>query len=269
MPELPEVETARRAMAAHLVGRTVVSVRTSGLPLRAPLPQAGLAALCGARFAAARRRAKFLLLDTDDGRVVLIHLGMSGNLRFRPPGQPHDHVVFELDCGPPLVLADPRRFGLILVLDAGGVEQCPHLRDLGIEPLEPGFDAAYLRQRCRGRSRPIKNAIMDARVVAGIGNIYASESLFRAGIRPGTAAGKLSLARLERLVRAVKEVLTAAIREGGTTVSSWEGEGTGGHFQQRLAVYGRAGDNCVVCDRPVVSQVLAGRSTYFCRHCQR
>ena len=203
------------------------------------------------------------------GRVVLIHLGMSGNLLFRPAGQPHDHVVFELDAGPPLVLTDPRRFGSVRVLGAGDESRCEPLRGLGVEPLSRRFDAAYLRRCCEGRARPIKSLIMDSSLVAGIGNIYASEALFRAGIRPDTAAGTLSEARLARLVGAIKAVLRAAIQAGGTTITCFAGEGEGGRFQRQLAVYGRAGHACVVCDRPIDSMVLAGRSSYFCRRCQR
>jgi formamidopyrimidine-DNA glycosylase len=138
-----------------------------------------------------------------------------------------------------------------------------------VEPLTVEFDAAYLRSRCRGRRRPIKSLIMDGGVVTGVGNIYASEALFRAGIRPATPAASIGLRRAERLVRAVKEVLRQSIRRGGTTISDYQAGGAGGGYQQRLAVYGRAGEGCLVCDRPVRSQVLAGRSTYYCSRCQR
>jgi formamidopyrimidine-DNA glycosylase len=268
VPELPEVETVRRAMQEHLVGRQVLQVRTSGKRLRAPLPAARLRALAGDRFAAARRRAKYLLLDLQSGRTLLVHLGMTGNLVFRPPGEKHDHLVFELDEGPPLVFSDSRRFGLVLVLDPGEERDCPCLRELGPEPLEPAFDAGYLEAQCR-RRRPIKALLMDNQVLVGVGNIYASESLFRARIHPLTPADQLSAEQVERLVKEIKRLLRESIRRGGTTISDYQGSGQGGRFQQRLAVYGRAGEHCLVCERPVESAVLGGRSTFYCPRCQK
>jgi formamidopyrimidine-DNA glycosylase len=269
MPELPEVETVRRALARHLVGRRIVRVRTSDKDLRRPLPRARLRGLQGDCFTAAKRRAKFLLLGLESGRTVLVHLGMTGNLLFRPAGQKHDHVIFELDQGPPLVFADARRFGLVEVLDPEEVATCPHLVRLGVEPLDAGFDVGYLRGCCQGSRRPIKTLIMDGGVVTGVGNIYASEALFRAGIRPATPAHALGPRRLGRLVRQIKEVLRQSIRRGGTTISDYQGAGPGGNFQQHLAVYGRVGQGCLVCDRPVRSLVLAGRSTFYCPRCQK
>lgn len=269
MPELPEVETVRRAMERHLTDKRIVDVTTSGKRLREPVPRNRLRSLRDARFTAARRRAKYLLLDLDTSHTLLVHLGMSGNLLFREGGEKHDHAVFILDHGPPLVYADPRRFGMILALTPEERAACSYLNRLGVEPLDAAFDAAYLREHCRGRNRPIKTLIMDSRVVVGVGNIYASEALFRAGIRPTTPAGRLGGQRLERLVRQIKEVLRSAIRQGGTTISDYQGAGAGGRFQQHLSVYGRAGENCLVCDRPVENLVLAGRSTYYCRRCQK
>jgi len=269
MPELPEVETVRAGMERHLVGRRITRVTTSNKPLRQPLPRARLRALKGDRFVAARRRAKFLLLDLESTRTVLVHLGMTGNLLFRPGGHKHDHVVFTLDEGPPLVYADSRRFGMVLVLTPDELATCSHLTRLGPEPLASDFDAEYLKARCQRRTRPIKTVIMDSQIVVGVGNIYASEALFRAGIRPATPAGRLGRERLARLVREIKTVLRESIRQGGTTISDYQGAGEGGRFQQRLAVYGRAGENCLVCDAPVESAVLAGRSTFYCRRCQK
>lgn len=269
MPELPEVETVRRAMGRHLVGHRITEVTVRRTRLRQPLPVDRLRDLAGRTVVAARRRAKYLLLDLDSGSTLVIHLGMTGNLLFGPGGDKHDHLVFDLDRGPALVYRDPRRFGLVLVLEPAELAASPHLAGLGPEPLEPGFDAVYLGQQCRGRDRPIKALLMDNGVVVGVGNIYASESLFRARIRPTTPAGRLGPRRLERLVTAVKEVLEAAIAAGGTTVSDYRGSGEGGGFQRELAVYGRAGEGCLVCDRPVESLVLSGRNTYFCRRCQR
>ena len=268
MPELPEVETVRRAMQRHLNGRRIASVRTSDKDLRAPLPAAQLRRLAGDLFTGARRRAKYLLLDLESGRALLVHLGMTGNLVFRSPGEKHDHVILELDQGPPLVFSDPRRFGLVLVLDPGEEAGCPYLSELGPEPLKAGFDAAYLSAQCQCRHRPIKTLLMDNQVVVGVGNIYASESLFRAGIHPLTPAEELMPDQLKVLVREVKGILREAIRRGGTTISDYLGSGQGGRFQQRLAVYGRAGENCLVCERPVESTVLGGRSTFYCPRCQ-
>jgi formamidopyrimidine-DNA glycosylase len=269
MPELPEVETVRGAMEMHLVGKTITTVGVSAKRLREPLPRTRLQTLRGQRFVGARRRAKYLLLDLDDGRVLLVHLGMSGNLLLRESGRKHDHLVLGLDAGPPLVFEDPRRFGMVLVLEPAEIDECRYLCGLGVEPLDEVFDGPYLRQMCRGRSRPIKNVIMDGRIVVGVGNIYASESLFRAGVRPTTPAAKLGAARADRLVCAIKEILSAAVRAGGTSVRTYQGAGAGGRFQQQLSVYGRAGKSCLVCDGTLDSQVLAGRSTYFCRRCQR
>ncbi|MEW6751589.1 MAG: bifunctional DNA-formamidopyrimidine glycosylase/DNA-(apurinic or apyrimidinic site) lyase [Candidatus Latescibacterota bacterium] len=269
MPELPEVETVRRAMEAHLVGRRITAVAVSGLPLRQPLPVKRLRSLVGARFCGARRRGKYLLLALEDGRCLLVHLGMSGNLLLRPSQGKHDHLVLALDQGPPLVYADPRRFGLVRVLTASELETCPELDRLGVEPLEAAFDVGYLQRCCRGRRLPIKSLLMDSRLVAGLGNIYAAEALFRAGIRPTTPAGRLGRKRLVRLAQQVKAVLQEAVEAGGTTISDYLGRGDGGRFQQRLAVYGRAGERCLVCEGPVDALVQAGRTTYYCRRCQR
>jgi len=269
MPELPEVETVRRAMDRHLVGKCIVGVTTSDKRLREPLPREQLRALKGSRFVAAHRRAKFLLLDLDVGPTLLIHLGMSGNLLFRPGGEKHAHAIFDLDAGPPLVFSAPRRFGMILALEPDALETNPYLDRLGVEPLDDIFDADYLHAHCKNRNRPIKSLIMDGHIVVGVGNIYASESLFRAGIRPTTPAGRIGKKRIERLVAAIKEILSAAIRQGGTTVRTYKGTGDGGRFQQQLSVYGRADENCLVCDRPIESLVLAGRSTFYCRRCQK
>ncbi len=269
MPELPEVETVRQAMQRHLVGRQIVRVATSAKRLRQPLPRKRLKALAGDCFTEARRRAKFLLLDLKSSHTLLVHLGMTGNLLFRPGGEKHDHVIFELQDSPPLVFSDPRRFGLVLVLKPPELETCSHLDRLGVEPLDPAFDADYLGSRCQGSTRPIKNLIMDGRMVVGVGNIYASEALFEAGIRPTTPAQKISRQRLALLVEKIKDILEAAIRQGGTTISDYRGSGTGGRFQQHLSVYGRTGENCLVCERPVQSLVLAGRNTFYCARCQK
>ena len=273
MPELPEVETVRRAMERHLLGAGISEVWTSRKRLREPLPRARLASMVGDRFIRATRRAKFLLLELDSSRTLLVHLGMTGNLLFRDQREFHDHVVISLDRSKQgtskLVFSDPRRFGMILLLEPDELEDCRYLQRIGPEPLSTAFDVNYMWSVCRARARPIKNVLLDGHVVAGIGNIYASEALFRAGIRPAIRAGRLSKKRGAVLVEQIKAVLRQAIRQGGTTVSDYLGSGDGGRFQQQLAVYGRTDENCMVCETPVRSQVLAGRSSFYCPECQR
>ena len=198
---------------------------------------------------------------------------MTGNLLFRDQRELHDHVVISLDRSKQgtskLVFSDPRRFGMILLLEPDELEDCRYLQRIGPEPLSTAFDVNYMWSVCRARARPIKNVLLDGHVVAGIGNIYASEALFRAGIRPAIRAGRLSKKRVAVLVEQIKAVLRQAIRQGGTTVSDYLGSGDGGRFQQQLAVYGRTDENCMVCETPVRSQVLAGRSSFYCPECQR
>ncbi len=268
MPELPEVETVCRAMQHALPGRIIERVTTSDKRLREKLARPRLRALKGERFIAVRRRAKYLLLDLDSGTVVLVHLGMSGNLLLRPAGQKHDHVVFHLDAERPLVFNDPRRFGMVLVLEEGEEQDCRYLNSLGVEPLTAAFNTRYLQTKCRGRKTPIKNLIMDGHIVVGVGNIYASEALFKAGIHPRAAAGTIDKVRIKALLQAIKTVLRSAVRKGGTTISDYLGSGEGGRFQQRLTVYGRAGEPCKQCGAAIHSQILAGRNSFYCAHCQ-
>ncbi len=269
MPELPEVETVRRAMQEALPGRAICRVETSDKRLREQLDRPRLQSLRGERFTSARRRAKYLLLDLDSGTTLLVHLGMSGNLLLRDPGAKHDHVVFYLDGERPLVFNDPRRFGLVIVLEEGEEAQCRYLNSLGAEPLTTAFTGRYLTAACRERSTPIKNLIMDGHIVVGVGNIYASESLYYAGINPQTPAGTIADEALAELVRCIKRVLRNAVRKGGTTISDYLGSGEGGRFQQRLAVYGRAGQPCRRCNDALESIVMGGRNTFFCPRCQQ
>lgn len=269
MPELPEVETVRRAMQEALPGRAIRRVETSDKRLREQLDRPRLQSLHGERFTGARRRAKYLLLDLDSGATLLVHLGMSGNLLLRDPGAKHDHVVFHLDGERPLVFNDPRRFGMVLVLEEGEEEQCRYLNNLGAEPLTASFNTRYLAAACRERGTPIKNLIMDGHIVVGVGNIYASESLYYAGINPQTPAGAIAEEALAELVRSIKRVLRNAVRKGGTTISDYLGSGEGGRFQQRLAVYGRAGQPCRRCKGALQSIVMGGRNTFFCPRCQQ
>lgn len=269
MPELPEVEVTRRAIEKQLVGQRLECAVLRAQSLRYPLP-AGLAPrLAGRTLTAAKRRGKYLLLAFEGGHL-LIHLGMSGSLRFVASGTPpekHDHADF-LFGERVLRLTDPRRFGALLWLE-DDPNQHPLLASLGIEPLTREFTAVWLKQTLAGRRVAIKQALMDARLVVGIGNIYASESLFLAGIDPRRPAGSLSLARLARLVPAIKTTLSAAIRAGGSTLRDFCGpEGLGG-FQVRHQVYGHAGLPCPRCGKPIRALRQGQRTTYFCPGCQR
>lgn len=271
MPELPEVETTRRGIAPHVQGRCVHKVIVREWRLRWPVPDALIAGLNGACIEEVTRRAKYLLLRTARG-TALLHLGMSGSLRVLPadtPPRKHDHLDLVLDNGRCLRLTDPRRFGAALWC-TDDVHRHALLRDLGPEPLSEDFDADYLCERARGRKAPVKAFIMDAKVVVGVGNIYASESLFLAGIHPQRAAGHISRARMERLVQAIKQVLTEAIAAGGTTLRDFVGsDGRPGYFAQELRVYGRTDEPCPVCGTPIRQITTGQRSTYYCPHCQR
>ncbi|CAN5345506.1 bifunctional DNA-formamidopyrimidine glycosylase/DNA-(apurinic or apyrimidinic site) lyase [soil metagenome] len=271
MPELPEVETTRRGIEPRLRERVVTSVQVREWRLRWRVPHRIVKELPGQRIERVRRRAKYLLIDTAAGSALL-HLGMSGSLRVVPagtPAGPHDHIDINLDSTDCLRLTDPRRFGCLL-WTRGDPLAHPLLAPLGPEPLDAAFDGAYLRGRARRRRVAIKPFLMDSRIVVGIGNIYANEALFRGGVHPGRAAGRISLARLERLTHAVREVLLDALRAGGTTLRDYvDGAGSPGWFAQSLHVYGREGRPCPRCGAPVRAATLGQRSTYWCARCQR
>jgi len=274
MPELPEVEVTLRGIAPVLTGRRVSGVIARTAALRYPLPENLKRTLGGHRLAAVNRRGKYLLLDFGHGHL-LIHLGMSGSLRLVPASlaaAKHDHfdLVFTVKGkAVALRLRDPRRFGAILWLQ-GDPLQHPLLAGLGVEPLTREFSAAWLRNELAGLAAAIKPTLMDSHRVVGIGNIYASESLFRAGIDPRTAAGRISPKRLERLVPAIKTTLTAAIDAGGSSLRDFIGsDGSSGYFQQQYFVYGRSGEPCHVCGRPIRELRQGQRATFFCAGCQR
>jgi formamidopyrimidine-DNA glycosylase len=270
MPELPEVETTRRGIAPHLAGRRVTALEVRQPRLRWPIPARLLRELPGARIEQVGRRAKYLLLGTSAGTLI-IHLGMSGSLRILPVATPpgrHDHVDVLLDDGSLLRLRDPRRFGALLWTRRDPLRH-PLLRDLGPEPFAEEFDGGYLYRRSRGRRLAVKPFLMDSRVVVGVGNIYASEALYRAGIDPRRAAGRVAEGRYARLADVLREVLGEAIEAGGTTLRDYAGShGEAGWFRIRLAVYGRAGAPCRGCGAPVRVQVLGQRSTFYCAGCQ-
>lgn len=271
MPELPEVETTRRGVAPWLEGVRVTGVALRQPMLRRPVPRRLTRELPGRLILATERRAKYLLLRAEGEHTVMLHLGMSGSLRVlsapMPPG-PHDHLDFALASGTVLRFHDPRRFGSVDWV-AGDPLRHPLLADLGPEPLGPDFTPAYLVAICRGRRMAIKQLIMNGRIVVGVGNIYASEALFRAGIHPARAAGRIGATRLATLVVAIREVLEAAIRQGGTTLRDFAyGEGQLGYFRPELAAYDRAGEPCLRCPGTIRAVVQGQRSTYYCPGCQ-
>jgi formamidopyrimidine-DNA glycosylase len=270
MPELPEVETARRGLAPHLEGRRVAAVVLRRPDLRWPIPPEVARLLPGQRIAAVRRRAKYLLLDTDAGSALL-HLGMSGSLRVLPADTPvgaHDHVDLALEDARVLRFNDPRRFGCLLWQAPGDVH--PLLRELGPEPFDDAFDADYLFALSRGRKAPVKTFLMDQRVVVGVGNIYVAEALFAAGVSPLRAAGRVSRERYARICAEIRRILHYAIARGGTTLRDFlSPDGAPGYFEQELAAYGRGGEPCPRCGRPLKHAMVGQRATVWCGHCQR
>lgn len=271
MPELPEVETTVRGVAPHVSGQVVTALEVRNPSLRWPVPDDLADLIVGQTIRAVSRRAKYLLFAFDAGHM-LIHLGMSGSLRMVAPSTPlktHDHLVFSLGNGMQMRYHDPRRFGCVLWTSAA-VDEHDLIAHLGPEPLSDDFDAAYLYKLSRGRKLASKLFIMDSKVVVGVGNIYANEALFAAGINPNKAAGKLTKPACERVVAEIKKVLAAAIQQGGTTLRDFvNSDGQPGYFKQTLAVYGRGAQPCVSCGEVLKEIRLGQRSTVFCRHCQR
>jgi formamidopyrimidine-DNA glycosylase len=274
MPELPEVEVLRRSLEPHLVGDRIVRVEVRNPALREPVETARLRlSAAGHDVLALRRRSKYLLIDLSGERTVAVHLGMSGRLTLvggREPLEPHEHVAFHLRSGRRLRLRDPRRFGLVLALETAKLEADSHFAHLGVEPLEGGFSGETLARAAAGKRGPVKAFLMDARVVVGVGNIYASETLFRAGVHPARSVSRISAARWDRIADSTVAVLRQAITQGGTTLNDFaDGEGRSGYFQVSLAAYDREGEPCLVCGSAVRRIVQAGRSTYYCPRCQR
>ena len=269
MPELPEVETTRRGLLPHVTGRHVDHVVLRRPDLRWPIPPEVERLLPGQRIHDIRRRAKYLLLDTTAGSALL-HLGMSGSLRVLAadtPPRAHDHVDIALGATV-LRFNDPRRFGCLLWQAPG--ETHPLLAGLGPEPLSEAFDGDHLYRRSRGRSAPVKAFLMDQAVVVGVGNIYAAEALFQAGISPLRPAGRVSRERYRALADAVRTILAYAITRGGTTLRDFiSPDGAPGYFEQELAVYGRGGAPCGRCGRPLRQAAIGQRASVWCSHCQR
>ncbi|MFM7027493.1 MAG: bifunctional DNA-formamidopyrimidine glycosylase/DNA-(apurinic or apyrimidinic site) lyase [Chakrabartia sp.] len=270
MPELPEVETTVRGLAAVLDGAVLTRVEPRRADLRRPIPADLRQRLQGARVTGLGRRAKYGLIHTDREDSLIFHLGMSGRWIIDPAeiGK-HGHLVLETDTGRQLVLDDPRRFGSLDLVRRTDLPVFPAFAAMGPEPLDPAFTAAVLKAGLAGRAAPIKALLLDQRLVAGLGNIYVCEALHMAGIAPGRAGGSISAARLERLVGAIKEVLAAAIDAGGSTLRDFaRPDGELGYFFKQWRVYGREGEACS-CGAPVQRRVDGGRSTFFCAKCQR
>ena len=270
MPELPEVETSRRGIAPWVEQQKVCEVIVRDRRLRWPVPATIEQLLPGQEIRSVCRRAKYLLFDTAAGTAML-HLGMSGSVRIIDVDEPagkHDHVDIRFESGKALRFRDPRRFGSLLWTDKPSEHVL--LRNLGPEPLSTDFDGSYLWEKSRGRKVSIKQFIMNAAVVVGVGNIYASEALFRSGIHPKRRAGRVSMVRMRLLAGTIKSVLEQAIEAGGTTLRDFHGgDGEAGYFRQQLDVYDRAGKPCRKCKAPLTSIVLGQRSTYYCKNCQR
>ena len=281
MPELPEVETVRRALEEQALGAEIRDVGTSGKAMRWPVPGDLGAKIRGGRLAGFRRRGKYILVDIGgagrDGedRVMLVHLGMSGSVRIHPKGarpepRKHDHLTLGLGGGQRVVLNDPRRFGGVDLMAPGSEPEHKLLRGMGIEPLGNELDGAFLHAAAKGRTSSVKAMLLDQRIVAGIGNIYASEALFDAGISPLRKAGRIGEGRCGALASAIRDVLLRAIGAGGTSLRDHvQPGGDIGYFARELRVYGREGEPCVACGGPVRQARQAGRASFYCPRCQR
>ncbi|RZU99393.1 bifunctional DNA-formamidopyrimidine glycosylase/DNA-(apurinic or apyrimidinic site) lyase [Spiribacter vilamensis] len=272
MPELPEVETTRRGLAPHCVGAVITHVAVRETRLRWPVPASLAERLTGARLQHLDRRGKYLIMRFDSGRSLILHLGMSGYIRVVSPTatpRKHDHIDLMFDNDRCLRFHDPRRFGSVHLTE-GPAESHSLLSSLGPEPLGEAFDGGYLHARAGNRRLAVKSFIMDSQVVVGVGNIYATEALYRAGIHPGRGAGRISRQRFDRLAATIQDVLSEAIDAGGTTLRDFaRSDGQPGYFQQALHAYGHGGKPCARCGRTMRSVRLAQRATVYCPGCQR
>lgn len=272
MPELPEVETVRRGLLPHLQGRRIRSVTVRDARLRWPVPADLAKRLRERTVTAIDRRGKYLIVTLDSADRVIVHLGMSGRVLVLPAGTPlrkHDHVDWLLDSGQVVRYHDPRRFGAML-LWAKGETRHVLLDNMGPEPFTDEFNGDYLFERSRGKSVAVKNFVMDGQIVVGAGNIYATEALFRSGIRPTRAAQRLTRAECARLVETIRAVLSEAIVQGGTTLKDFAGaDGESGYFQQKLYAYGRDGEPCLHCGTAIKRLVIGQRASFYCARCQK
>lgn len=283
MPELPEVETVRRGLSPAMEGAVITKATVNRPDLRWPFPDRMAERLSGRRVNALRRRSKYILADLDSGETLLIHLGMSGRMTVsgdplgqfvhdHPQAQKHDHVVFDMDNGARVTFNDPRRFGAMDLLETATAEQHKLLAVLGPEPLGNGFHDDHLIAAFKGRNTPVKSALLDQRIVAGLGNIYVCEALYRAGIHPARKAGRISASRVTRLVPIIRQVLSDAIDAGGSSLRDFrQADGELGYFQHSFDVYGREAEPCrnPTCGKPIKRIVQSGRSSFFCGSCQR
>lgn len=283
MPELPEVETVRRGLAPTMEGEIIARTDVNRPDLRWPFPERMAERLSDVRVSQLRRRSKYILADLDSGETLLIHLGMSGRMLVsgdplgqfvheHPAPEKHDHVVFHMQSGARVTFNDPRRFGAMDILETAHADSHPLLAVLGPEPLGNSFDEDYLTQALDGKKSPIKSALLDQRIVAGLGNIYVCEALFRAGISPKRLAGKISAARVASLVPIIRKVLADAIEAGGSSLKDFKrADGELGYFQHSFDVYGRESEPCrrEGCSGIVQRVVQSGRSSFYCASCQR
>jgi formamidopyrimidine-DNA glycosylase len=283
MPELPEVETVSKGLVPAMEGRVVLSAQVNRPDLRFPLPERMAERIVGTRILGLRRRSKYILVGLSSGETLLIHLGMSGRIILsgttlggvyfdHPAPAKHDHVVLDMEGGTRVTFNDPRRFGAMDLLDTAHEAEHRLLRDIGPEPLGNAFDESYLAARLKDRKMPIKTALLDQKLVAGLGNIYVCEILFRAGIHPGRAAGKIPNATVAALVPVIRDVLEEAIEAGGSSLRDYrQADGELGYFQHRFRVYDREGLACLKpgCNGTIARLVQSGRSSFFCPDCQR
>ncbi len=282
MPELPEVETVRRGLLPVMEGQVIAQALVNRPDLRWPFPPRMAERLTGARVLALRRRSKYILADLSTGETLLIHLGMSGRMlisgavvgefhHHHPAPEKHDHVVLDMEGGARVTFNDARRFGAMDLLDTAGADRHPLLTDIGPEPLGNGFSESYLVARLAGKNTPIKSALLDQHLVAGLGNIYVCETLYRARIHPARKAGDLTRGQAASLVPIIREVLTEAIEAGGSSLRDYrQADGELGYFQHSFQVYGREGDPCATpgCGSSIGRIVQSGRSSFFCPTCQ-
>lgn len=283
MPELPEVETVLRGLAAVLEGRTILKATVNRPDLRWPFPENMAGRISGQKISKLWRRSKYILADLSSGESLLVHLGMSGRILIsgdplgkfvhdHPAAQKHDHVIFDIDNGARITFNDPRRFGAMDLLRTDSAEHHPLLRDIGPEPLSNAFNETYLIERLKKKNSAIKSVLLDQKIVAGLGNIYVCEALYRAGISPKRLAGKTAEKRLAALVPIIRQVLDEAINAGGSSLRDFrQADGELGYFQHTFKVYGREGLPCLTagCDHEVERIVQSGRSSFYCRNCQK
>ena len=281
MPELPEVETVRRGLQPAMEGKRILGVQTRRKDLRFPFPANFNQRLADAKVKRLGRRAKYLVADLSTGEALIMHLGMTGRFTVsgKKPGkfhhaageeEKHDHVVFDMQGGARITFNDARRFGFMDLWPTDDLDHYPAFEGMGPEPISNEFSGAYLKEAFEDKKAPVKAALLDQNVVAGLGNIYVCEALFRAGINPKKLAGAIKRDKLEKLAVEIRKVIEEAIEAGGSTISDFATtDGELGYFQHRFQVYGREGDACVVCGKPVKRMVQSGRSTFYCASCQR